>query len=188
MSHRKLAISLVPPALWGINLKKILSRGDWDRIRFAAFAEEPACACGAVPSGPDRHGHEEWRYRRRGATATALLLGVRTACRKCHLAKHPGFVAVMTARGVFPRSLQGELERHYCAVNGCTPADHAKDLAAAEARLVDLMAVRKWRVDFGPCRRLVASRLPGRRAAGAVPPARAERVSAAGRRNGAAIP
>lgn len=163
MPLRKLAISMVPPALWGLNLKKLLPQGEWNRIRRAAFAEDPSCAgCGAVPSGADRHGHEEWRYARRGRTATARLLGVRTTCRKCHLVQHPGFVAVMTAKGVFPASTSAALERHYCAVNECTPAGYRRELAAAEEALVELMDVRRWRLDFGPYRKLVLPRLPKR--------------------------
>jgi hypothetical protein len=63
MSEYKLSVSMVPQALWGENLRKHLTRGNWNKLRTSVFEREPNCEfCGSTPIGAARQAHEEWVY------------------------------------------------------------------------------------------------------------------------------
>jgi hypothetical protein len=156
VTEYKLAISMVPPALWGRNLRSLLSHAEWNRLRKAIFAASPNCeTCGTEVLGAARHAHEEWRYVRRRTSGTASLVAIKTMCRTCHFVEHQGFVNVMVAQGKFSPDIYETLTKHFCAVNGCQPADYRRHKAEAEARFDELLIVRSWKIDFSEANRLI---------------------------------
>ena len=78
-----------------------------------------------------------------------MLLDIRTMCRTRHFVQHHGFVNVMVAQGKFSPDIYAMLEKHFCAVNGCQPADYSRHKAEAEARFEELLIVRSWKIEFG---------------------------------------
>jgi hypothetical protein len=158
MAEFKLSIAMVPPQLWGENLRKYLSRTEWNKIRESIFTISPNCTiCEAEVVGAARHAHEEWVYeiRRRPRTGKATLVGVRTICRTCHFVEHPGFVNAMIAKGQFTADIRKTLRKHFCSVNGCKPADCRRHEDEADARFLEFLRIKCWRIDFGPYAGLV---------------------------------
>jgi hypothetical protein len=148
MADFKLAISMVPQALWRENLRKHLTRGEWNGLRTKQFERIPKCEyCGSSPEGAARHAHEEWDYSMKAGTAR--LVGLRTICRMCHFVEHRGLVNVMVAKGRFTPDIFDQIERHFCAVNGCGPQDYHRHCKQAERRFSRLTQVESWNVDFG---------------------------------------
>ena len=155
MADYKLSISMVPAPLWGRNLRNYLTRGRWNALRASQFARVPNCeCCGSSPVGAERHAHEEWGYNTE--TGIARLVGLRTTCRMCHFAEHPGFINVMVAMGRFTPAIRNEIERHFCRVNGCKPQDYRRHSKQAQHRYDELMRVAAWTIDFGPYADLVS--------------------------------
>jgi hypothetical protein len=155
MADYKLSISMVPAPLWGENLRKRLTRGGWNALRADQFARVPNCeSCGSSPLGAERHAHEEWVYNAKAGVAR--LVGLRTTCRMCHFAEHPGFVNVMVANGRFTPAILREIERHCCRVNGCKPQDYRRHQEQAQRKYEKLMKVAAWSINFGPYADLVA--------------------------------
>lgn len=78
-SHRggepaRLRVKLVPRPLWGRNLRDVLPRSEWQRLRRRALYQvgEP---CGLhVPGGGNLICHEQWTYD--NATRARTLIGV----------------------------------------------------------------------------------------------------------------
>ena len=157
MADYKLSISMVPGLLWGENLRNHLTQGQWNRLRAVQFERAPKCEfCNSAPVGAERHAHEEWVYDAR--MGIARLLGLRTTCRMCHFVEHPGFIKVMVANGRFTPAMFDEIERHFCAVNGCDAKAYRRHCAQAQRRYDKLMQVPAWTVDFGPFAHLTRSR------------------------------
>lgn len=81
MANYKVGISMVPPLLWGANLRKRLTRGRWNKLRVVQFEQVPNCQyCGSSPVGSERPGciiyvgapDQEFRKRVRNALSFAL--------------------------------------------------------------------------------------------------------------------
>lgn len=156
MADFKLSISMVPAALWGENLRRHLTQGEWNRLRAVQFGQAPTCEfCHSAPVGAARHAHEEWVYDAKAATAR--LTRLRTTCRMCHFVEHRGFVKAMVASGRFTPAIFDEIERHFCAVNRCDPQAYVRHCAQAKRRYEKLMQVPAWTVDFGPYAHLTRS-------------------------------
>jgi hypothetical protein len=156
MANYKVGISMVPPLLWGANLRKRLTRGRWNKLRVVQFEQVPNCQyCGSSPVGSERHAHEDWVYNIK--TRVALLVGLRTICRMCHFVEHPGFVNVMVGTGVFTPAIFDAIERHFCKVNGCKPQDFRRHSKLSQRRYEELISVSVWTIDFGPYADLVDS-------------------------------
>jgi hypothetical protein len=152
----KLNISMVPQVLWGENLHKRLSREEWNRLRAKQFERSPNCEfCGSTPIGSARHAHEVWVYDAK--VAVARLVGLRTICRMCHFATHPGFVQSMVDKGHFSEDIYDEIEHHFCIVNNCKPVHHYRHQQQAERRYRKLEEVKSWTIDFGSYAEVVRS-------------------------------
>jgi hypothetical protein len=157
MGNIRLAISMVPAALWGKNLRKYLTRAEWDKLRAIQFEQAPNCEfCGSAANGATRQAHEEWVYDAKAGVA--CLVGLRTICRMCHFVEHRGLVNVMVAKGRFTPEIYGEIERHFCAVNACGPQEYRRHYKQAQQRYNRLMRVAAWTVDFGTYAHLIGRR------------------------------
>jgi len=90
----KLKIELVPSTLWGMNLRSLLTRGEWDKLRRWSYgkADNRCEICNA--SGLEqnrRHAvecHERWEYD--DINRIQKLVGVISLCPRCHQVKHFG--------------------------------------------------------------------------------------------------
>lgn len=84
----KLSIELVPETCFNSNLRSILKKSEWDKIRrkVYALAGNKCEICGA--SGR-LEAHEIWDYD--DINKVQKLVGLISLCSPCHLVKHIGF-------------------------------------------------------------------------------------------------
>jgi len=112
-----LTVEMVPEPLWERNLRKILSRSEWDRLRKMAYrrADYRCEVCGA--SGVDQgfnwpvECHEVWHYD--DATHVQRLDRLIALCPLCHQVKHIGRVSATEGPSGVARCLN-----HLKKVNG----------------------------------------------------------------------
>jgi hypothetical protein len=158
-SSLRLRINMVPKALHGENLRKVLTQTQWLALRRRLIDERSAkCEyCGDVPANEsDIEAHEEWEYDTRRRPARATVVGIKLACPKCHSTVHFGLQWCLVLAGKLPTSHLDRIEVHFCAVNECGKAMFSRHLDAAAEEWARLNQREKWRVDFGPVEALIA--------------------------------
>jgi len=108
----KLTIELVPQSTWKQNLRSLVSKSDWDKLRRHCYKEaEYRCeVCGGVGSKHPTECHEIWSFDDEKKIQT--LTGLVALCPSCHLVKHIGFAGVSGKREIAFQQL--------CDVNGWT--------------------------------------------------------------------
>jgi|SRR6476659_627829 len=138
----KLTAELVPEKSWSINLRKQMTKGQWDKLRKKAIADagEKCAICGA--EGP-LYCHEVWEYDE--ANLVQQLAGFTALCNLCHHVKHFGMASTLASEGRL------DIERviaHFMAVNDC-------DLKAFKRYIVQVgkqwqeRSKHEWTVDLG---------------------------------------
>jgi hypothetical protein len=155
------AVSLIPRPLWQANLRKILTRTQWKKIRSEAL-EKRGCRCETCgkeePESKRISAHEEWDYDTSKSPAVAKLTGIKLSCWHCHAVEHFGAVISMTQNGELGEKAIEDTIAHFCRLNSVnreTFEAHALDALDRYGELSKL----KWRVDWGPFASLVESRL-----------------------------
>lgn len=139
----KLDFEMVPEECWYANLRSVLPREDWDRIRRRAYARAGGrCSiCGA----PGRlEAHEKWSYD--DEKKVQKLEDVIAVCRLCHEVIHISRTQLV-GRGE-------EAMEHFMRVNGCTQSEFHAALGEAnreysernktEGWVTDLSLLEKW--------------------------------------------
>ena len=91
----RLSVELVPSSSWGVNLRSILTRNQWDVIQRRTYKKAGyVCeVCGGVGENHPVECHEEWEYD--DTTHTQTLIGVKALCPDCHGVKHLGMSATL---------------------------------------------------------------------------------------------
>lgn len=116
MSKPRLTIELVPSTAWYSNLRKMLHKDVWDRLRRSVYekAGHRCEICGGVGLRHPVECHEVWSWTHRKATNSMRggqrLERVMALCPDCHTVKHFGFAQV--------RGLEKKAMRHLTKVNG----------------------------------------------------------------------
>ena len=116
----KLDFEMVPEECWYANLRSVLPKEDWDRIRRRAYARaEGRCSiCGA----PGRlEAHEVWSYD--DETHVQKLEDVIAVCPACHEVIHIGRTALL--------GREPQAQAHFMKVNGCTQSEYHAALGEA---------------------------------------------------------
>lgn len=144
-SELKLRVEMVPSQLWGENLRAVLTRTEWNRLRDGTLQKEglKCSVCGREAESRDLNCDEVWKYDRKAHVAT--LVGLRIVCRVCHLVKHLGKAALLAFDG---RMEFTDLVLHFMSVNDCNYATFERHLARTNRKEGEHPR-RKWRVDFG---------------------------------------
>ena len=139
----RLTIELVPVGTWGSNLRSLLTKSQWDKLRHYAYAQAGGVCeiCGDKGTNQGRkhdlEAHEIWEYD--DVSHTQKLLGVIALCPRCHQVKHMGRTCKYGG-GYKARA-------HIAKVNGWT----AQGVAAYEglSYLVhNLRSQYRWSVDI----------------------------------------
>lgn len=109
----KLTTELVPENVWFGNLRKLVPKKEWDRIRKAAYAAQGnKCAiCGAEGR---LNCHEAWEYD--DAKRLQRLTGFVALCTMCHHVKHLGMANILARQGHLDYEA---VVQHFMDVNGC---------------------------------------------------------------------
>lgn len=108
----KLWANLIPKTTWENNLRKVLSREEWDILRRKVYerANHQCHICKAT--GVRLEAHEEWTFDYENAHQR--LKDVIALCKWCHHCQHLGFANILIRQGKLdPRKLLA----HWCKVN-----------------------------------------------------------------------
>ena len=148
----RLEIELVPKPLWGDSLFRLLTRGQWEKIRTVAVdrAAGRCEVCGALSAR--LIGHEQWTYD--DEAGTRVLTGVKAVCGPCNSVTHFGRSRNLAALGQL--DLQ-DVRDHFMRVNDI-------DWSSAESAIENAFALqrgrnkRNWTTDFGPYAAAIATR------------------------------
>ncbi len=139
LAGAKLKIELVPSTSWGDNLRSILPKGEWDRLRRDCYvrAGHRCEVCGGVGTKHPVECHETWSYDE--TDCAQVLTGLIALCPACHRCKHPGHAQSI--------GLGHLIVPHLMKVNGWT--EHQAQTALAFAFMQwEVRSRRQWTVNI----------------------------------------
>ncbi len=113
----RLSIELVPRSCFYENLRKLLPKSEWDRLRKKVYAQYDY-RCEICKAEGRLNCHEVWYYDE--AREVQKLVGFVALCSLCHHVKHLRFAMLLAESGRL------DLERvilHFMRVNNCTRFD-----------------------------------------------------------------
>lgn len=127
-----LKIELVPKTCFYSNVRKVVSKSKWDKIRKKAYKRSNNKCAICDTKNVKLNCHEIWSYD--DQKHIQHLDGFQALCENCHMIKHAGF-SMHTKKGkeLYDRE---KLIRHFCEVNECTKEDFLEHEKAA---------FKKWR-------------------------------------------
>lgn len=114
MPPLKLQIELVPQTAWYKNLRCVIKKPLWDKIRHAVYRRHNY-HCGICGARGKLNCHEVWQYD--DSLHIQKLLDLVALCDMCHYVKHIGFAGVLAQRGQLNFELVVE---HFKRVNNCS--------------------------------------------------------------------
>lgn len=146
--ERKLTIELVPATTWWSNLRKLLPKSEWDKLRKKVYADY-SYKCGICGTKGRLNCHEIWEYD--DQNHVQRLAGFIALCDLCHHVKHIGLAGI--------RASEGKLDfetviQHYLKVNDCSRETFDKDMAEAFSQWEE-RSKYEWHVDLGEYESLV---------------------------------
>jgi len=151
-NRMKLDIELVPTPLWRESLYRLLTSGQWDKIRKPAL-DRAAGRCEVCNDATARLlSHEQWQYD--DATGVRKLTGVRAVCGPCSSVMHIGRAGKVAAQGEL--SLDN-VYFHFMRVNSIDWPTAQKAIDAAFA-IHGQRSQQEWTTDFGPYQSVVDER------------------------------
>lgn len=156
------AISPVPAPLWGVNLRAVLTKTGWRKLREGLIAERGLrCeTCGQLQQETkDIAAHEEWDYDTSSNPAVAKLTGIKLSCWPCHAVEHFGATKSMAASGEVGAYAVEDTIEHFCRLNGVGKAKFEAHHEAAFAEWARLNGL-EWAMDWGAFASRVAERVP----------------------------
>lgn len=148
----KLEIELVPTPLWRESLYRLLTRGQWDKIRKPAL-DRAAGRCEVCSDAAARLlCHEQWHYD--DTKCVRKLTGIQAVCQPCSSVMHIGRAGIIAREGVMDMQ---DVYDHFMRVNGIDWPTAEKAIDAAYV-LHHKRSKQKWTTDFGPYKSLVDER------------------------------
>lgn len=124
-----LTIELVPSTCWASNLRNLLPKATWDRIRKSSYAKFNH-RCGICLAIGRLSCHEIWEYD--DIHKIQKLVGFIALCDLCHYIKHIGFAGVQATKGVINFD---DVIKHFMQVNDCSKEEFEKQ---------KVIAFRQW--------------------------------------------
>jgi len=143
----RLQTELIPRPLWGMNIRRVLGKKRWFRLR-DAVTNYRGRTCAICGSTAPLQGHEVWNYAEKKRTGTATLADIRLVCQDCSSIHHFGRFQLLLASKVIPREEFERVMQHMMRVNDCTIAEwekHAQEAQEAWQRRSKL----RWKIDYG---------------------------------------
>ena len=148
----KLVIELVPSTIWYSNIRSLVSKETWDKIRKEQY-EKANHKCEICEASAQLHCHELWNYD--DESHVQKLIGFIALCENCHMIKHAGF-SMHTLEGskIYERD---KLIEHFCKVNSCRKEDFIKHENEA-FKVWNERSKFKWKQDFGEWNNLIETK------------------------------
>jgi len=114
MQKLKLTIEFVPASSWGQNLREILGRSRWNKIRNLILKKFKK-KCAICRANGRLQAHEVWSYD--DQKHIQKLENIIPLCNKCHSVKHLGFASIQFSQTNKNPEI---LIRHFMKVNKCS--------------------------------------------------------------------
>ncbi|TVY10005.1 HNH endonuclease [Paenibacillus cremeus] len=143
MEKLKLEIDLVPETSFYNNLRKVVSKETWDKLRKQTYSKyKVTCGiCGAENVVLDCH--EIWEYDE--TDLIQKLVGLIAICKPCHLIKHHGYANILAQKGELNLD---ELVSHFMKVNNCTKKEYESHRKHAFKEWRE-RSTKQWTIDLG---------------------------------------
>ncbi len=145
----KLTIELVPGPSWWGNLRGILPKSVWDKLRKKTYSEY-GHRCGICGSEERLNCHEIWEYN--DQNHVQKLAGFIALCNLCHHVKHIGLAGILANEGKLDYEFVVE---HFMRVNGCSRGTFEEHKSSAFAQWRQ-RCQSQWKVDLGEFENLTA--------------------------------
>ena len=142
-SKYKLYPDLVPKTAWYTNVRSVVSKSSWDKIRnFVYSRANNSCEiCGKMRSESPHNRldcHERWSYSDDGIQKLERLISM---CVPCHMATHIGYWSTLSEDN-YKKSIEW-----LCAVNGINTKE-AKKLVEEAFEVWEERSKRNWNLDL----------------------------------------
>jgi hypothetical protein len=148
MENLKLTIELVPNTSWYNNLRKVMTKADWDKLRKSVYVQYNY-HCAVCGTAGRMNCHEIWEYD--DEKRIQYLRGFVALCDMCHHVKHIGLAHNLAEQ----RELNfAEVEMHFCRVNNCTPVQMDEIIQAA-FDVWEQRSGNSWEIDLGEYKHLI---------------------------------
>ena len=144
----KLTIELVPKTSWYNNMRKVLPKAEWDRLRKETYAEH-GHKCGICGAEGRLNCHEIWEYDDRNHSQR--LVGFIALCDLCHHVKHIGLAGILASKGQLDYE---KVVEHFMKVNRCGGGRFKKHKKRAFRQWAE-RSKYAWQVDLGEYEALV---------------------------------
>ncbi len=142
MQQLKLSIELVPSTSWYNNLRKVVTKEEWNKIRRKSYkdAGHKCAICGAKGK---LNCHEVWSYN--DETHVQKLEGFTALCDLCHHVKHIGLSGILAMKGELDME---EVIEHFMKVNSSDRKTFESHRNAAFKEWEE-RSTHDWQVDLG---------------------------------------
>ncbi len=165
MSYKP-SIRMVPGPLWGMNLRRMLPKSRWQKIRHGLIQERGLrCqTCRKTEMQSKRiFAHEEWEYEATSSPAVAHLRGLTSNCWHGRAVQHFGATGNMVRSGELTAQAIEDTIEHFCRVNQVSRDAFNAHRAEARAEWTRFSKM-KWKGDRGAFAALVIAADEKRRA------------------------
>jgi len=166
---KTLVIGLIPKRLGNKNLRTLLGKVRWTKLRHDLLPAALRCeACGIrARHSSELDAHEEWKYFTCSKPAIAKLTKITFLCSTCHGCAHFGW-DLDSIRSLKSARFEAEVKLlrtriegtvlHYCRVNMIPRESFDRHLRHAKAQLKRLSKIRSWIFDWGQFAPLVVEK------------------------------
>lgn len=137
-----LTIELVPQTSWYNNLRQVLSKEAWDKIRKETYAEYKY-RCGICHAKGRLNCHEIWEYDEKNHIQR--LAGFIALCDLCHHVKHIGHASILASKGKLDYE---RVVENFMKVNKCDRKTFEKQKQMAFDQW-HKRSQEEWHVDLG---------------------------------------
>lgn len=136
----KLRIQLIPESSWYYNLRSVLPKDEWNKLRKKVYAYF-GYSCATCRSSGELHAHEVWKFDARKERQS--LRRIVALCENCHSVEHFGRTMMVSPVYV------SRITKHALKIFKCTPLQFQKKVDKAFA-VWQQRNLHVWKVDFGP--------------------------------------
>lgn len=152
-NNLKLKIELVPATSWYSNLRKVLQRNDWNKLRKQIYVKYDH-KCGVCNVQSRLNCHEIWTYN--DQNYRQKLDGFIALCNLCHHIKHIGLAEIMADQG---RLNYDNIVKHFMKVNNCDRIIFEKHKQEAFKKWEE-RSKHEWEIDLGEYKALINQSSP----------------------------
>jgi hypothetical protein len=135
----QLTTELIPPSMWGSNLRK--NQLEWLAIKIKHKKD----SCEICGSTDKMELHEKWEYD--DIRYIQKLIGLVTLCSMCHQVKHFGRIMIMLNKGEITKAQYNAILEHATKINGITKDEFMQHFNTA-VRLANQRGTHKWLQDL----------------------------------------